>query len=193
MPANPRHHDRVSALLLESAAEEFSRRGQRASMSHIAERAGVSRATIYNYFATREELLDALEIAAISAAESRLAEADLDSLSVAEAVEAFSVAVVSCGAQFAVAIQPLQDRPLQAGEELIRPILLRLITRGLEDGTLSASYSVDLLMSLFYGMVLGALLSTRQGAGTPAEIGRSLAQIFLEGAGARMSADAPSR
>ena len=55
-------------------------------MADIAEAAGVSRATLYRYFPTRERLLQALTATGLQTAAARLAQADLDTVPVPEAI-----------------------------------------------------------------------------------------------------------
>lgn len=51
--------------LIQAAAEAFMKEGYRASMDRIAERAGVSRQTVYNHFPSKEDLFS--EVAQIAA------------------------------------------------------------------------------------------------------------------------------
>lgn len=51
--------------LIRAAAEAFMEEGYRASMDRIAERAGVARQTVYNHFASKEDLFS--EVAHIAA------------------------------------------------------------------------------------------------------------------------------
>lgn len=52
--------DRTGARVLEAARELVVEKGDRFSVAALAERAGVSRATVYNRFGSRAALLDAL-------------------------------------------------------------------------------------------------------------------------------------
>ncbi len=181
MVHNRKRHDLVTTSLLEAAAEELSQRGPNASMADVADRAGVSRATLYNYFATRDELLEALTIAAINEAAQRIDQIDLDQLPVESAMEQISVALVSCGAQFAVTISPIREGSRTAGDVLIRPRLERLLSRGVREGRLTPELSLEVMMTLYYGLLMGAILATRDTGVTPVSVGTSVATVFLHG------------
>src|SRR6266516_5023435 len=71
-------YDRTRAAILDAAAEALAERGGRTSMADVAAAAGVSRATLYRYYADREALLDALASHALGDAAARLADAGLD-------------------------------------------------------------------------------------------------------------------
>ena len=47
---------RVSAAILDGAAQIFAVQGEQASMNDVAEASGVARATVYRYFPSREAL-----------------------------------------------------------------------------------------------------------------------------------------
>ncbi|WP_342216073.1 helix-turn-helix domain-containing protein [Nocardia farcinica] len=58
--------------LLEAAAQMFTRRGLAATTNHIAERAGLSIGTLYQYFPNKEALLHALAARHLAEAQARL-------------------------------------------------------------------------------------------------------------------------
>src|SRR5215218_9462860 len=90
-------HARVSAAILEAAAEVLAERGEQASMADIAAAAGLARATVYRYFPNREALLDELARLAVDDAGERLREARLDEVGVTEALERAVRALVAVG------------------------------------------------------------------------------------------------
>jgi AcrR family transcriptional regulator len=71
--ADPTIHRQVVA-----AARDLLRRTPDAPISHIAERAGVSRATFYRHFGSRERLLEAVEIEPPASARERILETAAD-------------------------------------------------------------------------------------------------------------------
>jgi AcrR family transcriptional regulator len=63
-PTEPEHFDNRQRLI-QAAAEAFMEEGYRASIDRIAARAGVARQTVYNHFASKDDLFS--EVAHIAA------------------------------------------------------------------------------------------------------------------------------
>ena len=149
-------HDRVAAAILDAAADLLAEGGEPPTMSDVAEAAGVARATLYRYFPTRERLLQALTAAAIDATATRLAEADLDRVPVAEGIARVARVVAAAGSKYAALVS--QFGPGNAGrgeQEQIRTMIEGLLRRGIDDGTFRDDISADEL-----GFLLGGLLET---------------------------------
>ena len=96
--------ERVAAAILDVAADLLARGGEPPSMADIAEAAGVARATLYRYFPTRERLLEALAATAFDDAITRLAQADLDTVPVPEAIARLVRLVAAAGSKYAAVI-----------------------------------------------------------------------------------------
>jgi len=66
--ARPKRADAVRnrALVVEAAAAVFAERGMETSVEHVAERAGVGRATVYRSFRSREHLLAGVAVQRLS-------------------------------------------------------------------------------------------------------------------------------
>lgn len=75
--------------LIQAAAEAFREEGYRASIDHIAERAGVARQTVYNHFPCKEDLFS--EVARI-AADTILVSLDGDGRDIRERLLRFAAA-----------------------------------------------------------------------------------------------------
>lgn len=99
--ASPRY-DRTAAAIIDAAARVLADRGASANMANVAAASGVSRATLYRYFPSREALLEALAAQALTDAGSRIADAGLDRCPVPEAIERIVRALLAVGDRYAV-------------------------------------------------------------------------------------------
>ena len=161
------------------AADLLARGGEPPSMADVAAAAGVSRATLYRYFPTRERLLQALTAAGLDAAATRLAEADLDAVPVPEAIARIARVVAAAGSKYA-AVAGAFD-PAGAVEQQIGTMIEAVLRRGIDDGTFRGDLTVDEL-----GFVLGYLLQAagRMAAEHQAGVEKAAALIttvFLHG------------
>ena len=98
----PRHtlQQRVSAAILDGAAQIFATQGEQASMNDVAAAAGVARATVYRYFPSREALLDELARAAVEDVGERLASARVDAVAPPEGIARAVRVLVDVGDPF---------------------------------------------------------------------------------------------
>lgn len=146
--------ERTATVILEAAATVFAEHGAAASMSDVAEEAGVGRATIYRHYPNRETLLQALARAALAEAADRLAEADLDHAPVAEAIARVVRAFAAIGDRYVVLVQ--EQVPYDPGEieERLTAPVQAVIVRGQREGVLR-----DDLPAMWLGEVLGGLIS----------------------------------
>ena len=143
--------ERVAAAILDVAADLLARGGEPPSMAEIAEAAGVARATLYRYFPTREQLLAALTATGLETAATRLAQADLDTVPVPEAIARLARVVATAGSKYAAVVSAFD--PAGAVEQQIGTMIQALLQRGIDDGTFRADLTIDEL-----GFVLGQLL-----------------------------------
>jgi len=91
-------------------------------MAELAARVGISRGTIYRYFATRRALLDALEATARKQASRQLADANLDQVPVDEALARAVRALVALEETYHfLARRP--DPPLPQEPKYLEPIV----------------------------------------------------------------------
>src|ERR1035441_9132300 len=79
-------HDRVAEAILDAAADLLAADGEPPSLTEVAAAAGVARPTLSRHSPPRERLLEALSASARDATAAGLAEADLDSVPVTEAI-----------------------------------------------------------------------------------------------------------
>jgi AcrR family transcriptional regulator len=154
-------------------------------MADVAERAGVSRATLYRYFPHREELLTALATHALADAAARLADAGLERATVEEAIERIVRAVAAVGDRYAVLVQEHVKFDEAEAERLLGAPMRAVFTRGIESGLFRQDLSIDVLLELFGGALMGAVKLTQRGQLGLEEASAATAAMFLDGARAR--------
>jgi TetR/AcrR family transcriptional repressor of mexCD-oprJ operon len=159
-PARQALQERVAAAILEAAASVLAARGERGSMTDVAEAAGVARATVYRYFPNRQALLDELAELALRSTGERLAAARIEEVPVADGLTRAVRVLVDVGDLFIV-VAGQRVRP--APEELERHVggpLRRLVERGQETGELRADIPSAWLADAFVGTVASVLTSS---------------------------------
>src|SRR4051812_24486380 len=82
----PSIHERVTAAILDGAAEVFAAEGLDASIAAVASASGVARATVYRYFPNRDVLLSALADLAVTRGDAALAAARIAEVAPAEGI-----------------------------------------------------------------------------------------------------------
>jgi AcrR family transcriptional regulator len=173
--------DRTSAAILDAAAHVFSEQGAGANLAAVAAAAGVSRATLYRYYASREALLEALVIDALNDATNRLADAGLERAPVEDAIERILRAFVTVGDRYSVLIGDLA-RFEEADTEHLYTQVRAVLARGIETGVLRTDLSVEVLDELLHGVAVSAIkLTQRQHLGLE-EAAAAAARLFLDGA-----------
>ena len=171
--------ERIAEAILDVAADLLARGGEPPSMADIAEAAGVSRATLYRYYPTRERLLAALTATGLQTAAARLAEADLDTVPVPEAIARLARVVAAAGSKYAAVVSAFD--PAGEVEQQIGTMIQALLQRGIDDGTFRSDLTVDEL-----GFVLGQLLQAAGRMAAERQVGTEKAaalvtSVFLHG------------
>jgi AcrR family transcriptional regulator len=173
-------HDRTAHHILEAAAAALASSSGTASMSDVAREAGVSRATLYNYFATREDLTRALFDLALDEALKALNDADLESGDAREALTRASLALLSTGVRFAILFTPPQQGPPPL-KERVKEYLEQLFQRGLDSGDIDPAWRPESLAHLFFGLLAGSLLAVTHGADTIAGAAEKMTTLMTRG------------
>jgi TetR/AcrR family transcriptional regulator, mexCD-oprJ operon repressor len=182
--------DRVAEAILDAAADLLARGGEPPSMADVAAAAGVARATLYRYFPTRERLLTALTASAIEATVTQLAQADLDTVPVPEAIARIARVVAAGGSKYAALISRFGPDDGSSVDQQVKTTIEALLRRGIDDGTFRGDLTTDEL-----GAVLGGLLqaAARMAADHQAGTEKAAAlvtSVFLHGTQNR--SDAPA-
>ncbi len=174
---------RVAAAILDGAAHIFVLQGEQASMSDVAEAAGVARATVYRYFPNREVLLDELAQAAATDVDARLASARIDEVAPEEGIARAVRALVDVGDSFVLlAHERLRSNPERFERKLTQP-LRRLFERGQDSGDLRNDIASARLTESLIALIVGVLTS-RPALGKE-DMTATITGLFLDGARAR--------
>jgi TetR/AcrR family transcriptional repressor of mexCD-oprJ operon len=179
----PNLQQRVAAAILDGAAHLFADRGEQASMSDVAEAAGVARATVYRYFPNREALLEELAQASVRDVDARLASARIDAVEPEEGIRRAIRVLVDLGDPFVVLAR---ERPRSGAERfqqgLVEP-LRRLFERGQGSGEIRDDITSARLTESLIGLIVGMLTSS-PGLGRE-DTTATITSLFLDGARAR--------
>jgi TetR/AcrR family transcriptional repressor of mexCD-oprJ operon len=175
----------VTAVILDAAASVIADHGEAANMAEVATAAGISRATLYRYFDSRDNLMRALSAAAIDDVEGRLVAADLEHVSVPVALERAARAVVAVGVKFAVV---MEDRRYIDPGEVERRIgvpIRAVFERGVVNGTLRSDLSIDVLTQLWGGLLEAMLRAIGRVEGGVEGASAAVSSLFMEGVASR--------
>jgi AcrR family transcriptional regulator len=178
--------ERVSGVILEAAAHVLAVDGREASMGDIAGAAGVARATIYRYFASRSALLDELARLAVERAGERLSSARVDEVGAVEGVARAVRALLDVGDLLLVlARERVRPDPGAYDRVLLAP-LRRMIEVGQSAGQLRTDLPPSWLSESLVSLVV-AVRSARPAQGRE-DTAAAIASLFLEGTRPRPSA-----
>jgi TetR/AcrR family transcriptional regulator, mexCD-oprJ operon repressor len=159
-PSRQPLQQRVSSAILDGAARAFVLGGEQASMSQVAEAAGVARATVYRYFPNREALLDELIRAALDEVDRRLTAARIDEVAPEEGVGRLVRALVEIGDPFVLlARERARSNPEQYERRLLVP-MRRLFERAQASREIRADIPDLRLAEALVGLVTGMLTSS---------------------------------
>jgi AcrR family transcriptional regulator len=171
--------------ILTSAARTFADRGSAVSMTEIAARSGVGRATLYRHFPTREILLQELQRVVVESVGQGLRAAELETLAAPAALDRAVRVVLAVGHEYAVVIREQVPVPRDVADQLVRDPIREMLTRGQAEGVLRRECSLEWLEDMFIGLVQAGLQQiVRRGADLDATA-RAVVSAYLEGAGAR--------
>lgn len=179
----PRRADalRNEEAIVEAAISVLAERPG-ASMGEIAEAGGLARATLYRHFASRDELVQAIQARAVAAGARALAGADLREGSAAAALRRAIGALIGVGDRYRLlareaAIDPaaLQGQPAVAGE------LLAVVRRGQRAGELRRDLPPGWILSSLAGLLVLALREMADESVTAEQAAERVASTLLDG------------
>jgi TetR/AcrR family transcriptional repressor of mexCD-oprJ operon len=172
----------TAATIIQTSARVLARRPG-ASVADVAAAAGVSRATIYRHFRTREALVRALADSVTTEAMRRLDDANLDNVPVEEGVGRAARALTALGDGYLAALHEPAILGAKAGA--IREPLRALVRRGQAEGRLRTDVPLDCLLESLLALTGACLRAGRHlGQGTE-DVSATIVRLFLEGAAAR--------
>lgn len=150
--------ERNRRVLLEAAAGALTRDPD-ASLGEVARLAGLTRATLYRHFGSRERLLDALRDDALGCAVEAVAAARVEEGTALEALRRVITAIASLGGRFWPLLMEGADRDpefLNSRAQAFAPVLA-IIERGQVSGQIrtdvSAQWAVTALTALLAAAV----------------------------------------
>jgi AcrR family transcriptional regulator len=188
-PRRPLRKDAVAnrERLLAAAVTTLLRHGSSATLSQIAEEAGVGIGTLYRRYPTREDLLEALQLRAFGLVIDMVKEIEALELRGIDTIRTFLERTVDHGSQL---VMPAHGAPLSPSAEIherrgeLHGRIAAMVERGVRDG----SVRPDLTMRDV--VVFGSLIAVPQpGAGDwPAVMARQI-DLFLDAARGRQPLD----
>jgi TetR/AcrR family transcriptional regulator, mexCD-oprJ operon repressor len=171
--------------ILDSVARVFADRGSAVSMTEIAARAGVGRATLYRYFPTREVLMRELQRVAVEDVGHDLRAANLEAPDAPAALDRAVRVVLAVGHHYAVVVREQVPVSRKVADELVRDPIRGMLARAQSDGLLRAECTPEWLEDMFVGLVNAGLEQiVRRGADEDATA-RTVVAAYLDGAGVR--------
>lgn len=175
----PGLRERVAAAIVEAAAAVLAER-EEASMSEVANAAGVARGTVYRYFQGREALLEAVGSTAVQEAAAGLAAARLDEVAIEEAVTRAVRALVLVGDFFVVLARERASIEPAEFDRSINGVLRALMERGQSLGEIRADLPASWLVETFIGVIVSVLRAgSTMGAEDKVD---AITSLFLDGA-----------
>lgn len=187
------HKDRLRATIVESTVALVAERGRAdVTMSAIAERAGIGRATLYNYFADVDEILAAYVVSHFdrqhAVLDDHLAGVDdpLEELRIVlELVITFFASAEHRGAvpigldTFGPAAQDQVDAARRGFHDRLAVLVRRAVEADLVRDDLDAELATEALNHLLAAGRTAAMRGDR----SPAETADAIYRLFVEGAG----------
>jgi TetR/AcrR family transcriptional repressor of mexCD-oprJ operon len=175
--------DHVAGGILDVAARVLAERGESASMTDIADAAGVARATLYRYYPNKEALVRGLFSAALADLSERLTDARLEEAPLPEAIARVTRSAVTAMSKFR-ALGMLAKTPVEAdaAEQNFAGPVRAVFERGAAAGAFRADLPIELIMEIYFGLLEGAVVRVTHGRLGVEQASSAITAIFLTGA-----------
>lgn len=136
-----------------------------ASMHEISKRMGVGRATVYRYFPSREQLIDAIALDALARTNDATGAIPMHTMSATEALDAIIDTMIPFGAQYfflAVEGSDLGDE-VQNGVMAQQASMRELYAWAISTGTIHPDIDAEWLAIYFDGLIWSSWQAVSQG------------------------------
>ncbi|WP_296607078.1 TetR/AcrR family transcriptional regulator [Nocardioides sp.] len=175
---------RNRAALLDAAADVLASAPE-ASLAEIATRAGLTRATLYRHFESRDALLSAIQEEVLRRASEALAGLDLAGCDTREGIRRAAAELVPLALRFRILLAggASGDPAFLAAREQVLAPLWAVLDRGVEAGELPAAANPAWLRAVLAGLLMTAARAAGAGLVDPGEASELVASTFLEGFG----------
>lgn len=174
--------DRTRAAIVEAAAVAFGRAGAGARLDDVAEAAGVSRATVYRYFSSRDDLLEALVDAAYGEVVQRVRDASIEDVPFTEALARVVRAAAMTADHFVFLQNDTLPRFQHHLDDEYEGRMIELFRRGQHEGLLRDDVPTAWLRIVFRAIVTEALHHGFAQQLSAEEIAPLVVSQFMDGA-----------
>lgn len=158
-----------------------------ASLAEVATRAGLTRATLYRHFPSRDVLLAAIRDEALSRAATALDTAHLEDCSVRDGIHRAASALIPLGMRFRILLAEGVDTDpkfLAARDRTLKPLAL-LVARGVTQGELDPSADPVWISMVLAGLLTAAVRASAAGVGDQDEAADLVVRALFDGFGHR--------
>lgn len=160
----------AKSAILDAGFAVFSR-DPSASLAHVAEVAGVGRATLHRYFPSRSALIAALSRIAMTEMDEAVEHACRDASSYSKALEVTLLTLIPMGDRvgFLMLEDVAHDADLTAAFERQRKETTDIIDHAKQEGTFDAAVPTSWIVQAFDHLLFAAWQSVKSGEATPTQ------------------------